>query len=186
MAFYNKAFNANGSSKTVWATTVDREAVVHSFTIQNTTSTDKYFDLLVNDVEVLQRVKVVAGSLFTMEKPLNLAPNSSMKLVGDNGLKCLFSVLESAVDAAAALTEVQSIMQTTEGYKNEVLAAAAQAASQVASTLPVGSVMDSIINPNTTWSSFKINMQIANGAYIDGGAASSDYETTIDGGMANG
>jgi len=180
MAFYNKSVLGNGGEKVLWSTDSVKEGSIHSAFIQNTTDSVGSFTLRIGGLDVLTNITLAPKEVKVLEKPVNISTNQVVSVVMSSGVNGLFSLLESSVDPNAALSTVAALVSASEQYRDQAMVAAANAANNVASLLPYGSVLDDVINLNTTWSSQKINTQIASGAFIDCGNAGTIFESTLD------
>ena len=184
MAFFKQSVNGDGTIKTVWTTEASKEASVHSMYIQNTTSIDKFFDLLFDGIVVLERVKVPANDTKIMEKPINIPTLVSLQIKADAGLRCLFSLFESALDVDAALTSVEILANNANNSADRAENAANETVAKISATLPDGTISDGTVALQTTWSSSKINEQILLGGIVDCGNAGTVPDVILDGGVA--
>jgi len=184
MAFLNKSVSGNNSEKVVFVTDSTKEGSIHGIYIQNSTGSVGTFTLLIDGAISLYNISIDANSYKALEKPVNVSTNSTVSVIMSTGVSALFSILEVAIDVGAALSTVEAISAQTEAYMEQALEAAQNAVDSVTALLPLGAVADASIGNTTTWSSTKINTQIALGAMIDCGNAGVTHETTIDGGVA--
>lgn len=132
------------------------EAVVHSLSIYNPTSSALTCDLYHNDKLIIGEIPLPAKQTYTYPKVINVPVDHNFGIRTGAATEVSCSYLKQAIDNTQTLSTAQTL-------KQEIDTTAANAVTAIESavgTLPEGSIADSFISTEATWSSQKINTEL--------------------------
>ena len=182
MAFKQTKVVSDGTSKVAIQNDNTAEAVTTSLVAYNISDSDVDLVLSINDVVVINDL-VSAKSKYKLVEKLNIPASSTLTLESDTGLEVVVNYFEQAIDANAAITVTQNLVQEAENQVSLAADEADRAASEAdraENALPAGTLQDEVVATDKGWSSSKISSEIETHTefnYLD--TITSDYTANV-------